>query len=65
MMNTLILSSWLLVSAQPAQEEPTIKVDKLADNVYLYTHNAVRPSTLATFVEISSAGTTTPTITPA
>ncbi len=39
MINTLILSSWLFFSAQ---EEPTIKVDKLADNVYLYTHNAHR-----------------------
>ena len=39
MISTLILSSWLLFSAQ---EETIIKVDKLADNVYLYTHNAHR-----------------------
>ncbi len=45
MINTLVLTSWLLLSVQPAeptQEEPTIKVDKLADDVYLYTHNAHR-----------------------
>jgi glyoxylase-like metal-dependent hydrolase (beta-lactamase superfamily II) len=36
MITTLILSSWLFL---PVQEEPTITVDKLADNVYLYTHN--------------------------
>ena len=36
---TLVLSSWLFLSAQA---KPTITVDKLADNVYLYTHNAHR-----------------------
>ncbi len=39
MISTLVLTSWMLLSAQG---EPTIKVDKLADNVYLYTHNAHR-----------------------
>lgn len=36
MFATLILGSWLFLSIQ---EEPTITVDKLADNVYLYTHD--------------------------
>ncbi len=39
MIITLVLSSWLFLSAQA---EPTITVDKLADNVCLYTHNAHR-----------------------
>ena len=39
MITTLILSSWLLLSVQ---DRPTITVDKLAENVYLYTHNAHR-----------------------
>jgi glyoxylase-like metal-dependent hydrolase (beta-lactamase superfamily II) len=44
MKGTLILAGWILLSAATvtAQEEPTIDVEKLADNVYLYTHNVHR-----------------------